>query len=75
MAGNIAEWIHDHYIEDAYTAAGQTDPVGVAMGRLHVERGGGFSTGSNRARVSDRDVEVAHIARRTIGFRLVRTAH
>ena len=72
MIGNVWEWVWDP--QQDYTEQPVVDPVGASRSEYQVRRGGGYSTGMKRIRLTDRyalDKENQHAF---LGFRLVRTA-
>jgi len=57
MAGNVWEWVYDFYSPTAYQAAGSetlVNPLGPKDGKIHVARGGAYSTPAERLRSAAR---------------------
>ena len=69
MSGNIGEWCTDEW--DRYPETPQTDPSPEPEGAFKVIRGGSFSDGTVRCRVSDRRNWDPSGKAPSIGFRLV----
>jgi formylglycine-generating enzyme required for sulfatase activity len=42
LGGNLAEWVADAYVSDAYARAAAVDPRGPAEGETRVQRGGSW---------------------------------
>jgi len=74
MAGNVFEWINDHYQADL-GAAPVSDPWGTAAGSDRVIRGGAFDREPKTLRAAYREPRVATTGYQdiNIGFRCVRT--
>ena len=70
LAGNVSEWVHDHYaIEDRTEAA--TDPLGPETGEYHVIRGSNYTHGRfSELRWTFRDYGAE--PRPDVGFRIAR---
>jgi len=70
MSGNVMEWCQDWY--KPYSGEAQTDPTGPIAGADHVYRGGGWTTGADKCRVTYRNG--SDKAANGIGFRLAMPA-
>jgi len=69
MAGNVSEWVSDHYDADYYSAGEAVDPQGPAVGSSRVVRGGSFNSPPSALRASDRKFVTPSGRFSTIGFR------
>ncbi len=70
LAGNVAEWVHDHY---GAVGAAETDPLGPPTGQFHVIRGSSWLHGGvTELRLSFRDF--GSEPRDDLGFRIARYA-
>lgn len=70
MAGNVAEWVHDHY-GSAGSIGVETDPMGPQQGEFNVIRGSSWAHGAiTEMRLSFRDFGVE--PRDDVGFRVAR---
>jgi formylglycine-generating enzyme len=45
MIGNVWEWVNDIYVESYYLESPYENPLGSAVGNLHVMRGGSWIQG------------------------------
>lgn len=77
LLGNVAEWCHDVYADDAYANAALENPTGPASGPLRVLRGGSWNSPANECRVTARQrdepgIDDACFAQDAYGFRMVR---
>ena len=70
MSGNVMEWCQDWY--KPYTGEAQTNPTGPIVGTDHVYRGGGWTTGADKCRVTYR--YGSNKKANGIGFRLAMSA-
>ena len=70
MSGNVMEWCQDWY--KPYSGEAQTNPTGPIAGADHVYRGGGWTTGADKCRVTYRNG--SNKAANGIGFRLAMPA-
>ena len=68
MTGNVEEWVSDLY--DIYLSSAQTNPTGPSEGSSRIYRGGGYSSGSRRCRVSLRSNFRPDWTSSSLGFRL-----
>lgn len=74
MAGNVAEWVRDDYVADAYAADAEVDPFTARPGAPGVVRGGHYATvGIDGLRVADRQPADPSVPRATYGLRCVFT--
>ncbi len=79
IAGNLLEWVHDHFLAEYYADAPTVDPEGPDYGWIFDPfcsgddarglRGGGWRTGPSMAMVSARAADWPHHESNTIGFR------
>lgn len=69
MGGNVAEWVNDWY--DAYSVAGEQNPVGPDFGEYKVIRGGGWSDKVSAMGSSERGKKLPTTQSQMIGFRVV----
>ncbi len=79
MHGNVAEWCHDAYAEDAYAKGESKDPTGPKAGDERVLRGGSWGGSPDACRSSARASEKPGFADvcfnyERYGFRCVRRA-
>jgi formylglycine-generating enzyme required for sulfatase activity len=72
MAGNVMEWVNDHYQPDLGSTQA-VDPVGPASGSSRVVRGGSFQSGAWSTRAASRNQNLTWNAQPHIGFRCVRS--
>jgi len=70
-AGNVYEWVWDHYAE--YPSEPVTDPLGPPVGRQRCMRGGSYAFGDFTCRSANRGAREAEKGFAYIGLRLVRT--
>jgi formylglycine-generating enzyme required for sulfatase activity len=61
MLGNVSEWVHDFYSPTAYKEAAKKNPAvnpkGPERGRVHVARGGDYSSSKEQLRCAARIFE------------------
>ena len=70
MAGNVWEWVNDHYAPDYYSRSPAADPRGPDEASPHVMRGGSFDSDPQKhLRISIR--ESLSRSGNTVGFRCV----
>jgi formylglycine-generating enzyme required for sulfatase activity len=74
MSGNEWEWVNDWYTAGAYAGGAATDPSGPASGSHRIDRGGGWSSDPENARVSRRVNLTPGTRLGNLGIRLARTA-
>lgn len=80
QTGNVAEWVHDWYLEDYYADSPATDPMGPEYGEApqypdqgaRITRGGSFANGDVFQRVSHRFPEPEAGSSNGVGFRCAR---
>ncbi len=71
MAGNVAEWVHDHYGSTGAFGGVEVDPMGPESGEFHTIRGSSWAHGAiTEMRLSFRDFGVE--PRDDVGFRVAR---
>lgn len=73
MAGNVWEWVADHYHPSTYPDALRRNPSGPQSGALGVLRGGSWTTFSPNMRVSNRMTDL--VLGSATGVRCARFAH
>jgi formylglycine-generating enzyme required for sulfatase activity len=73
MAGNLEEWVSDHY-DDRYPPGDQKDPRGPDVGTAFVLRGGGWLSPRSAARVTARSWGSMQERGTNVGFRCARDA-
>ncbi len=72
MAGNVAEWVEDHYSLTYYANSPKNDPKGPASGSKRAARGGHWKTGPSNITVYRRYNWAPTQAKAVIGFRCAR---
>jgi len=70
MAGNVLEWVRDHYGEDYYRYAPEVDPEGPGHGENRVMKGGEWCFGAVNLRCAFRGWSRPDLAFYNSGFRL-----
>lgn len=74
MAGNVAEWVEDHYSVSGYDESDLIDPRGAEDGPGRVVRGGSFADDSVDIRTTARRAGAALGPYNIVGFRCARSA-
>jgi len=74
MAGNLAEWVADHYDEDCYKNSPRENPTGPEEGKFRVIRGGGWHSGPYCNRVYYRNALPPQWRDYNVGFRCAKDA-
>lgn len=69
MTGNVWEWTASLYEKDYYTYADSVNPTGPFAGRYRVLRGGGWYSGPEQLRVTNRHWFEPSSAEVSVGFR------
>jgi serine/threonine protein kinase len=69
MTGNVAEWVSDWYLIDAYSKTERTDPTGPEDGFKKVIRGGSWYTNPAGAELTRRDSNYPEYHGPQVGFR------
>ena len=69
MSGNVSEWCQDR--KGSYESSSQTNPTGPSSGSYRVCRGGGWSSGAEGCRVSNRGNGLPTLTGSYLGLRLV----
>ena len=73
LGGNVAEWVHDHYLVAPASSEPLIDPMGPSEGAQHVIRGASWRHSSvTDLRLAARDFGTN--ARNDVGFRIARSA-
>lgn len=70
MAGNVLEWVRDHYGEDYYRYTPEIDPEGPGHGENRVTKGGDWSFGPVSLRCAFRGWSRPELAFHNTGFRV-----
>ena len=71
MIGNVWEWVWD--VHEDFSSNSVINPIGAKEGAFQVRRGGGYSTGDQRIRLSERYALKPDNTHSFLGLRLVRT--
>jgi formylglycine-generating enzyme required for sulfatase activity len=71
MAGNVLEWVNDHYGEKYYQNSPASNPPGPDSGGSLVARGGAWDNGAFNVRSIDRYAFVPSFRSDKVGFRCV----
>ncbi len=71
MAGNVTEWVRDHYSEDYYRYTPEVDPEGPGHGENRVTKGGDWSTNAASLRCAFRGWSRPDLAFNNTGFRVI----
>ncbi len=74
MAGNVWEWVSDHYDQTYYAHSPVEDPRGPSIGPLRVLRGGSWSNDPEILRASNRGGYPPGAHRSDFGFRCAKDA-
>jgi iron(II)-dependent oxidoreductase len=74
MAGNVCEWVSDHYGGDYYSESPGENPKGPDEGKFRVIRGGGWHSGPSCNRVYFRNGLRGSWVDFNVGFRCVKDA-
>ncbi|MFW5739758.1 MAG: formylglycine-generating enzyme family protein, partial [Myxococcota bacterium] len=75
LAGNLSEWVLDHYEEDFYTTAGAcANCANLSLGLIdwRVMRGGSITLGAAHLRAASRDATNPRYRRYSTGVRCAR---
>lgn len=72
MTGNVWEWTADYYEKDYYSHSEREDPKGPEAGLYRVIRGGGWYSGAEELRASNRHWFSPSFAEVSVGFRCAR---
>ncbi|MFH0825309.1 MAG: SUMF1/EgtB/PvdO family nonheme iron enzyme, partial [Pseudomonadota bacterium] len=70
MAGNVLEWVRDHYSEDYYRYSPEIDPEGPGHGETRVSKGGEWTFGPVNLRCAFRGWSRPDMAFYNTGFRV-----
>ncbi|MCC6905741.1 MAG: SUMF1/EgtB/PvdO family nonheme iron enzyme [Anaerolineae bacterium] len=73
MAGNLAEWVNDWYLDNYYELSPAVNPPGPDAGTFKVVRGGSYESQGNGLMTSFRDYKHPLTQAPTIGFRCAYT--
>jgi hypothetical protein len=71
MAGNVLQWVRDHYGEDYYRFAPEVDPEGPGQGEYRVTKGGDWTSGPASLRCAFRGWARPDLAVYNSGFRVI----
>lgn len=71
MAGNVIEWVRDHYGENYYRFAPEVDPEGPGHGENRVTKGGDWTFGAVSLRCAFRGWSSPDLAFYNTGFRVI----
>jgi formylglycine-generating enzyme required for sulfatase activity len=71
MTGNVWEWTADFYDREYYAISPDTDPQGPEVGLYRVIRGGGWYSGPEQLRLTNRNWFSPDFSEASIGFRCV----
>ena len=69
MAGNVAEWVSDWYIENYYTRSSADNPSGPPEGSVRAYRGGSFANQPDKIRTTRRAYDAPGYVSSSLGFR------
>lgn len=70
MAGNVLQWVRDHYGEDYYRFTPEIDPEGPGHGESRVMKGGSWAFGPVNLRCAFRGWARPELAMYNVGFRV-----
>jgi len=71
MAGNVLEWVRDHYLEEYYRFTPEVDPEGPGHGENRVTKGGDWASGPANLRCAFRGWSRPDLAFNNTGFRVI----